>query len=109
MGTYIHFVTEQGSGYSQFENWYVNERSNASGDTWADEDFKKILQMFYYPNGARLIGQAIPQHTDGTIEDYAVEIYGHLIEGRLVIIDQSSGEPKVNQSSAERIMWQIFS
>ena len=64
--------------------------------------------MFYYPNGARLIGQAIPQHTDGTIEDYAVEIYGHLIEGRLVIIDQSSGEPKVNQSSAERIMWQIF-
>ena len=103
-----HFVTEQNSGYSQFESWYVNERPNASGDTWADEDFRKILQMFYYPNGARLIGQARPQHTNSVIEDYAVEIYNHLIKGRLVIIDQSSGEPQVNQSSAERIMWQIF-
>ena len=103
-----HFVTEKNSGYSQFESWYVNERPNASGDTWADEDFRKILQMFYYPNGARLIGQARPQHTNNIIEDYAVEIYNHLIEGRLVIIDQSSGEPQVNQSSAERIMRQIF-
>ena len=103
-----HFVSESGSGYRKFENWYVNNRPNASGDTWADEDFKKILQMFYYPNGARLIGQARPQHANSTTEDYAVEIYNHLIEGRLVIIDQSSGEPQVNQSSAERIMWQIF-
>ena len=103
-----HFVTEQNSGYTQFENWYVNDRPNASGDTWADEDFRTILQMFYYPNGARLIGQARPQHTNRIIEDYAVTIYNHLVEGRLVIIDQSSGEPEVNQSSAERIMWQIF-
>ena len=101
-----YFVSE--TGYRDFENWYVNERPNASGDTWADEDFKKILQMFYYPNGARLIGQARPQHTNRTAEDYAVEIYNHLINGRLVIIDQSSGEPMVNQASAERIMWQIF-
>lgn len=103
-----HFVTERGSGYSRFENWYVNERPNASGDTWADEDLKKILEMFRYPNGARLIGQARPQHTNSTTEDYAVEIYNHLIAGRLVIVDQSSGEPKVNQSSAERIMRSIF-
>ena len=103
-----HFVTERDSGYREFENWYVSERRNASGDTWADEDLKKILEMFRYPNGARLIGKARPQHTNSTIEDYAVEIYKHLVEGRLVIIDQSSGEPQVNQSSAERIMWQIF-
>ena len=103
-----YFVSEKDSGYSDFENWYVNERSGASGDTWADEDLKKILQMFYYPNGARLIGKARPQHTNSTTEDYAVEIYNHLVKGRLVIIDQSSGEPQVNQSSAERIMWQIF-
>ena len=103
-----YFISETNSGYREFENWYINGRPNASGDTWADEDFKKILQMFYYPNGARLIGRARPQHTESTTEDYAVEIYNHLVEGRLVIIDQSSGEPEVNQSSAERIMWEIF-
>lgn len=102
-----HFISDAKSGYKKFEDWYV-ERSDASGDNWADEDLKKILEMFRRPNGARLIGQARPQHTNSTTEDYAVEIYNHLIEGRLVIIDQSSGEPKVNQSSAERIMWAIF-
>lgn len=100
------FISESGSGYTAFENSYVT--SSSSGDTWADEEFKKILQMFFYPNGVRLIGQAIPQHTNSTIEDYAVEIYNHLVQGRLVIIDQSSGEPELNQSSAERIMWKIF-
>ena len=101
-----HFIREP--EYKQFENWYVNERSDASGDTWADEDFRKILEMFRYPNGARLIGQARPQHANDTTEDYAIEIYNDLIAGRLVIIDQSSGELLVNQSSAKRIMWHIF-
>ena len=101
-----NFISERGSGYTEFENLYVT--SSSSGDTWADEEFKKILQMFFYPNGVRLIGQAIPQHTNSTTEDYAVEIYNHLVEGHLVIIDQSSGEPELNQSSAERIMWKIF-
>ena len=102
------FISDSGSGYKKFENWYV-DRPNGSGDNWADEELKKILEMFRYANGARLIGQAIPQHTNSTTEDYAVEIYNHLLEGRLVIIDQSSGEPKVNESSAERIMREIFS
>ena len=101
-----HFISERGSGYTEFENSYVT--SSSSGDRWADEEFKKILQMFFYPNGVRLIGQAIPQHTNSTTEDYAVEIYNHLVQGRLVIVDQSSGEPELNQSSAERIMWKIF-
>ena len=101
------FISDSNSGYKKFENWYV-DRPGGSGDNWADEDLKKILEMFRYPNGARLIGQARSQHTNSTTEDYAVEIYNHLLEGKLVIIDQSSGEPKVNESSAERIMWEIF-
>ena len=94
--------------YKNFENWYVNDRKDASGDTWADEDFKKILEMFKYPNGARQIGKARVQHTHETTGDYAAEIYKELVAGRLVIIDQSSGDDEVNRSSAKRIMWEIF-
>lgn len=94
--------------FRDFESWYVHDRPKASGDPWADEDFQKILEMFFQPNGARIIGQARPQHTESTTQDYAVEIYDDLIKGRLVIIDQSSGEAKINKSSAERIMDKIF-
>ena len=58
--------------------------------------------------GRDLIGEAIPQHAHDVTEDYAVEIYNHLMKGRLVIIDQSSGEQNINEASAERIMWEIF-
>jgi len=102
------FMTDSKGEYKKFETWYITERSKASGEPWADEDLKKILEMFSRPNGARQIGKAQNQHTPTTSSDYAEEIYNHLRAGRLVIIDQSSGDPEVNQSSADRIMWYVF-
>lgn len=102
------FMNDRESGYKDFENWYISERKNASGNPWADEDLKKLLEMFTRPNGARQIGKVRNQHTNSTTTDYAVEIYQHLAKGKLVIIDQSSGDPEINQSSADRIMWHIF-
>lgn len=94
--------------YKNFNNWYVNDRSDASGENWADEDFKKILAMFSQPNGARQIGQVAPLHTSKTNTDYADDIYQELMEGKLVIVDQSSGDPEINDSSARRIIQKIF-
>lgn len=107
LASLAEFISEKDSGYTAFEDWYVN-RSGASGDTWADETLKKLLEMFRYANGPRLIGAVKPQHTNGTQTDYAQDIYADLVAGKLVIIDQSSGEPELNQSSSDRIMWQIF-
>ncbi len=101
------FIRDRQSGYQAFENAYVN-RPNGSGNNWADEDLKKIIGIFQYPNGTRKIGKAAAQHSPDTGEDYAEEIYNHLVEGKLVIIDQSSGEPELNKSSANRIMTKIF-
>jgi len=96
------------TGYNDFENWYVNERQNASGDRWADEGLKKLIGIFQYPNGIRWIGQFSDQHTSSTTTDYADDIYEDLCKGKLVIIDQSSGDPLLNESSARRIMSRIF-
>ncbi len=101
------FIRDSRSNYTAFENAYAS-RPNGSGERWADEDFKKIIGLFQYPNGTRKIGKAADQHSADTSSDYAVDIYEHLKKGKLVIIDQSSGEPELNKSSADRIMWHIF-
>jgi hypothetical protein len=101
------FIRDRQSGYQAFETAYVN-RPSGSGDRWADEDLKKIIGLFQYANGTRKIGKAATQHSADTRDDYAVDIYNHLVAGKLVIIDQSSGEPELNKSSANRIMTKIF-
>ncbi len=92
--------------YKRFENEYI--QNSSSGEAWADGDLKAILEMIARPNGAQLIGQARPQHTESTTTDYVDDIYDALIEGKLVIVDQSSGDEAVNDASARRIVQRIF-
>lgn len=101
------FIIDSSSGYKQYEQQYI-ARPDGSGDAWADEDLKKLLEMFSRANGPRLIGNVKEQHTKSTSTDYALDIYEYIKAGKLVIVDQSSGDPLLNQSSADRIMWHIF-
>jgi len=100
------FMQDRDSGYKDFDTWYVT--TGASGNQWADEPFNKLITMFKYPNGVRQIGKLTVQHTSQDTQDYADAIYDSLVSGCLVIVDQSSGDPEINQSSAERVMRRIF-
>ena len=64
--------------------------------------------MWEYPNGPRLIGATRDHHTADTGRDFAADIYGHLRAGRLVIVDQSTGDLPLNKASAYRTMEYIF-
>lgn len=101
------FIRDDKSGYKEFNDKYVSN-PNKSGENWADEDFKKIIGIFQYSNGTRLIGNAKEQHSPNTTSDYTDDIYSDLVKGKLVIIDQSCGDPELNKSSAKRIITKIF-
>ncbi len=104
------FLHDPKSAYGDFNRKYMDEREKKGepAEPWHDPDLDKLLGVFQYPNGAKMMGNALAMHTHTTTGDYAEMVYKDLMDGRLVIVDQSGGEETVNRASADRIMDYVF-
>ncbi len=98
------FMKTKGSGYSDYDDNYRKEK----GKSWADTNLKNILEIYSRSNGVRQFQLIAREHDPKSVIDFTVEIIGDLEKGKLVIFDQSTGDPDHNLKSAERILWKIF-
>ena len=100
------FIGDKNSHYNQFETEYVSNSS--SGEKWADPRLRNLLRVFETPNGPRSFQRAQDQHDPKALIDFAAKVVDDLQKGKLVIVDQSMGDPEQNRRAAERIMWRVF-
>jgi hypothetical protein len=92
------------SGYNAFNQDYADKK----GDDWHDSRLQRLLGMFEYANGPRLIARLESYHSATSSVDFSDSIYTDLQAGRLVIVDQSAGTLELNKAAADRVMAKIF-
>lgn len=91
--------------YKDFNEKYIKDSS--TGQPWAENDLRNLLDIFQF-SGIKQVGRAKNQHSHTTHGDYADSIYNELLSGKLVIVDQSTGDPELNSSTARRLITKIF-
>ncbi|MCY4354252.1 MAG: DUF87 domain-containing protein [Truepera sp.] len=101
------FIEDKRGHFDTFEQRYITNVSR-SHESWADPRFRAVLRIFESRNGPRTFQRVREQHDPGTTNDFAEAVVEDLRQGKLVVIDQSAGDPEQNQAAAERIMWRIF-
>ena len=100
------FIDDRRSRFPRFEQDYIAQSSTQ--ESWADPRFRAIVRIFESRNGPRSFQIAQEQHDPNTTNDFAEAVVDDLRDGKLVIIDQSAGDPEQNLAAAERVMWRIF-
>jgi len=89
--------------------------SSTRGKFWVDEDLEVLLNMLVQkgPNdsfisGYQILAPSRPYHSPKRISDVASEVYEHLKNGRIVILDLSLGDAVVKERISKRIASEIF-
>ncbi len=113
-----------GLSLTQAKEWFLafreanNEdemRSSSSNKPWADDSLKNVLDMIAqkrgassYISGHRILADAKKYHTPSRDTDVSEEIYNHLTNGKIVILDLSVGDARIREKLSERIGRTIF-
>ena len=101
----LQAAMKEGGAYATFNADY---RRKKNGRDWHDPRLEGVLAILDYSGGVRMLGKVRAQHSPHSTDDYADQIVADLEAGRLVIVDQSTGDPEMNEAASKRLMWAIF-
>jgi hypothetical protein len=105
--------------WANYEDPYFQKyKKEHGGKEWADEDLKAVLVMLTRKkqpdaaasvSGFRKLQPFKEYHSSLSAGAFEDEIVEQLRDGRVVIVDLSQGDPKLQATYADRICWRIFS
>ena len=90
--------------FAEFDKKYMKKKEKS----WADNELKGILSILENTRGVRRISDAKVQHDPKSAGDYSDQITKDVRNGKLVIVDQSTGSPDLVKFTTERIMEKLF-
>ncbi len=89
-----------------------NEENNKE---WADDDLKALLAILTRKTtdgskcaGFRILKGVVPQHSEANENPFDEDILKQLRDGKIVIVDLSSGEEEIQRMFSKRITEKIF-
>ncbi|WP_419947131.1 helicase HerA domain-containing protein [Candidatus Poriferisodalis sp.] len=99
---FSEFVGSQ--AFRDFDSDYERRR----GKKWSDSRLLELLQIFNNTRGLNVLRSAREWHDQKAGSNFTEAIVKHLQAGRLVIVDQSTGEPQMNETAARDVMKAVF-
>jgi hypothetical protein len=116
----------QGLTLEQARRWFLAAReenldqnnplpSSTKGKAWVDDTLQTLLDMIAQKRGAtgfisghRILADAVKYHSPRRTAEVADEIYKHLKEGKIVILDLSVGDARIRDKVSTQIAAKIF-
>lgn len=120
---------DNGISFDEAVNWFTtiwenynshkhfSDYRSKKGREWADEDLKALLVFLIRkrtPGGAvnvsgyQKLRGIVEQHTNTGVKAFEEEIIEKLREGKIIIIDLSQGNPKIQELYSEILCQKIF-
>jgi len=103
------------------QEWFIkarslrNELKSSSGKQWLDDDSIAMLNLIAcknsddrYINGYKILVHAKPYHSSQRTTEVAQDIYKHLNDGKIVILDLSVGNAILREKLSKKIASYVF-
>ncbi|MBK8905446.1 MAG: DUF87 domain-containing protein [Anaerolineaceae bacterium] len=115
----------RGLSLDQAVQWFIaareanggaaNNLQSSNGNAWLDNDTRAILNLIAkkndngsYIRGYNNLVDAIPYHSSRRSDEVGDEIYQHLVDGKIIILDLSVGNPQLRDRISKQIATDIF-